>query len=70
MGGGKRSESRTKKMMYELIIKIQGSRLNDQRCDPDLIAKNETKDEEFFGFIFHSQSKRIDDQRCACPVKL
>jgi hypothetical protein len=49
-----------------LHLFLQKHRLNDQRCDPTIIAK--TREEQFFGMIFHSQSKRMDDQRCEMPA--
>ncbi|CAB4019589.1 G- -signaling modulator 2 isoform X1 [Paramuricea clavata] len=55
------------KEMFKLIEKLQENRLNDQRCDPNVISK--TKNEQFFAMIFHSQSKRMDDQRSELPVK-
>ena len=45
----------------------QEYRLDDQRCDPNVITK--TKDEQFFSMIFYHQSKRMDDQRSELPVK-
>ncbi|CAB3977992.1 G- -signaling modulator 2-like [Paramuricea clavata] len=54
--------------MFELIIKSQESRINDQRCDPDLIQQAPTvPDEDFFGLILRLQSNRIDEQRCSLP---
>lgn len=47
---------------------MQESRINDQRCDPDLIQKAPTvPDEDFFGLILRLQSNRIDEQRCSLP---
>lgn len=46
----------------------QESRINDQRCDPDLIQQAPTvPDEDFFGLILRLQSNRIDEQRCSLP---
>ena len=47
---------------------LQESRINDQRCDPDLIQQAPTvPDEDFFGLILRLQSNRIDEQRCSLP---
>ncbi|XP_028394628.1 G-protein-signaling modulator 1-like [Dendronephthya gigantea] len=55
------------KAMFKLIEKLQEYRLNDQRCDPQIIAK--TRDEQFFEMIFHYQSKRMNEQRAELPNK-
>lgn len=44
------------------------SRIDDQRCDPDLVQQAPTvPDEDFFGLIMRLQSNRIDEQRCSLP---
>lgn len=47
---------------------FQENRINDQRCDPDLVHQALTiQDEDFFGLILRLQSNRIDEQRCILP---
>ncbi|XP_048219112.1 G-protein-signaling modulator 2 isoform X2 [Perognathus longimembris pacificus] len=50
---------------FDILIKCQGSRLDDQRCAPPPAApKGPTvPDEDFFSLILHSQAKRMDEQR-------
>uniref|UniRef100_A0A8C5L5U2 G-protein-signaling modulator 2 n=1 Tax=Jaculus jaculus TaxID=51337 RepID=A0A8C5L5U2_JACJA len=50
---------------FDILIKCQGSRLDDQRCAPPPAAtKGPTvPDEDFFSLILRSQAKRMDEQR-------
>ncbi|XP_046845719.1 G-protein-signaling modulator 1-like [Xenia sp. Carnegie-2017] len=60
--------STTPEEMFEMIFKSQENRINDQRCDPDLVHQALTiQDEDFFGLILRLQSNRIDEQRCILP---
>ncbi|NWS29659.1 GPSM2 protein, partial [Polioptila caerulea] len=53
---------------FEILIKCQGSRLEDQRCAPPGAAKGPTvPDEDFFSLILRSQAKRMDEQRVHLP---
>ncbi|XP_012503954.1 PREDICTED: G-protein-signaling modulator 2 [Propithecus coquereli] len=50
---------------FDILIKCQGSRLDDQRCaPPPATTKGPTvPDEDFFSLILRSQAKRMDEQR-------
>ncbi|XP_015491873.1 G-protein-signaling modulator 2 isoform X4 [Parus major] len=53
---------------FDILIKCQGSRLDDQRCAPPGAAKGPTvPDEDFFSLILRSQAKRMDEQRVHLP---
>ncbi|XP_025943697.1 G-protein-signaling modulator 2 isoform X2 [Apteryx mantelli] len=53
---------------FDILIKCQGSRLDDQRCAPPSSAKGPTvPDEDFFSLILRSQAKRMDEQRVHLP---
>ncbi|XP_039929149.1 G-protein-signaling modulator 2 isoform X2 [Hirundo rustica] len=53
---------------FDILIKCQGSRLDDQRCAPPGTAKGPTvPDEDFFSLILRSQAKRMDEQRVHLP---
>ncbi|KAM7161656.1 G-protein-signaling modulator 2 isoform 4-T8 [Macrochelys suwanniensis] len=54
---------------FDILIKCQGSRLDDQRCAPPSTAtKGPTvPDEDFFSLILRSQAKRMDEQRVPLP---
>ncbi|XP_029473914.1 G-protein-signaling modulator 2 isoform X1 [Rhinatrema bivittatum] len=57
---------------FDMLIKCQGSRLDDQRCaPPPPAAKGRTvPDEDFFSLILRSQEKRMDEQRVTLPSTL
>ncbi|XP_069497956.1 G-protein-signaling modulator 2 isoform X2 [Ambystoma mexicanum] len=57
---------------FDMLIKCQGSRLDDQRCAPPLPAtKGPTvPDEDFFSLILRSQAKRLDEQRVTLPSNM
>ncbi|KAJ1170962.1 hypothetical protein NDU88_002833 [Pleurodeles waltl] len=57
---------------FDMLIKCQGSRLDDQRCAPPLPAtKGPTvPDEDFFSLILRSQAKRMDEQRVTLPSNM
>ncbi|XP_034979109.1 G-protein-signaling modulator 2 isoform X5 [Zootoca vivipara] len=57
---------------FDILIKYQGSRLDDQRCAPPPInTKGPTvPDEDFFSLILRSQGKRMDEQRVFLPSDL
>ncbi|KAL7984861.1 hypothetical protein Chor_003431 [Crotalus horridus] len=57
---------------FDILIKCQGSRLDDQRCEPPPnIPKGPTvPDEDFFSLILRSQEKRMDEQRVFPPSNL
>ncbi|MGH0139531.1 UNVERIFIED_CONTAM: hypothetical protein FKN15_022120 [Acipenser sinensis] len=54
---------------FDMLVKCQGSRLDDQRCAPPAPApKGPTvPDEDFFSLIMRSQAKRMDEQRVTLP---
>ncbi|KAG7457204.1 hypothetical protein MATL_G00244030 [Megalops atlanticus] len=54
---------------FDMLVKCQGSRLDDQRCArPPPAAKGPTvPDEDFFSLILRSQAKRMDEQRVTLP---
>ncbi|XP_027649133.1 G-protein-signaling modulator 2 isoform X2 [Falco peregrinus] len=53
---------------FDILIKCQGSRLDDQRCAPPSPVKGPTvPDEDFFSLILRSQAKRMDEQRVHLP---
>lgn len=53
---------------FDMLVKCQGSRLNDQRCAPPAPARGPTvPDEDFFSLILRSQAKRMDEQRVTLP---
>ncbi|XP_036377059.1 G-protein-signaling modulator 2-like isoform X2 [Megalops cyprinoides] len=54
---------------FDMLVKCQGSRLDDQRCAAPLPApKGPTvPDEDFFSLIMRSQAKRMDEQRVTLP---
>ncbi|XP_030352039.1 G-protein-signaling modulator 2 isoform X4 [Strigops habroptila] len=53
---------------FDILVKCQSSRLDDQRCAPPSPAKGPTvPDEDFFSLILRSQAKRMDEQRVHLP---
>uniref|UniRef100_A0A8D3BFX8 G-protein-signaling modulator 2-like n=1 Tax=Scophthalmus maximus TaxID=52904 RepID=A0A8D3BFX8_SCOMX len=57
-------------VFFDMLVKCQGSRLNDQRCaaPPSSSPPSPTKgptvpDEDFFSLILRSQSNRMEEQR-------
>ncbi|KAM6327074.1 G-protein-signaling modulator 2 isoform 2-T3 [Podargus strigoides] len=53
---------------FDILVKCQSSRLDDQRCAPPSSAKGPTvPDEDFFSLILRSQAKRMDEQRVHLP---
>ncbi|XP_053106323.1 G-protein-signaling modulator 2 isoform X2 [Hemicordylus capensis] len=66
------SNSEPEDDFFDILIKCQGSRLEDQRCaPPPSIAKGPTvPDEDFFSLILRSQGKRMDEQRVFLPSAL
>ncbi|KAH0618359.1 hypothetical protein JD844_017474 [Phrynosoma platyrhinos] len=57
---------------FDILVKCQGSRLDDQRCaPPPNITKGPTvPDDDFFSLILRSQGKRMDEQRVLLPSGL
>ncbi|XDV27978.1 hypothetical protein PO909_031412 [Leuciscus waleckii] len=49
--------------------RMEGSRLDDQRCAPPLPSTRgpTVPDEDFFSLIMRSQAKRMDEQRVTLP---
>ncbi|XP_061539503.1 G-protein-signaling modulator 2-like isoform X2 [Phycodurus eques] len=56
-------------VFFDMLVKCQGSRLNDQRCAaPPFATRGQTvPDEEFFSLILRSQSNRMEEQRVGLP---
>ncbi|XP_020793737.1 G-protein-signaling modulator 2-like isoform X2 [Boleophthalmus pectinirostris] len=56
-------------VFFDMLVKCQGSRLNDQRCAaPSSSNKGPTvPDEDFFSLIMRSQSNRMEEQRVMAP---
>ncbi|XP_069560867.1 G-protein-signaling modulator 2-like isoform X2 [Brachyistius frenatus] len=56
-------------VFFDMLVKCQGSRLNDQRCAaPASTTKGPTiPDEDFFSLILRSQSNRMEEQRVPPP---
>ncbi|XP_017350730.1 G-protein-signaling modulator 2 isoform X1 [Ictalurus punctatus] len=54
---------------FDMLVKSQGSRLDEQRCAPPpaLIHGPTIPDEDFFSLIVRSQSKRMNEQRVTLP---
>ncbi|XP_073449037.1 G-protein-signaling modulator 2 isoform X1 [Aquarana catesbeiana] len=50
---------------FDMLVKCQGSRLDDQRCAPPPPPKKgpTVPDEDFFSLIQRAQAKRMDEQR-------
>uniref|UniRef100_A0A3B5LD44 Uncharacterized protein n=1 Tax=Xiphophorus couchianus TaxID=32473 RepID=A0A3B5LD44_9TELE len=59
-------------VFFDMLVKCQGSRLNDQRCPaPISKAKGPTvPNEDFFSLILRSQSNRMEEQRVAAPPRV
>ncbi|GCC32006.1 hypothetical protein chiPu_0010466 [Chiloscyllium punctatum] len=57
---------------FEMLVKCQGARLNDQRCaPPQTVHKSITvPDEDFFSLVLRSQAKRMNEQRVALPSNM
>ncbi|KAM7409814.1 hypothetical protein PAMA_001355 [Pampus argenteus] len=56
-------------VFFDMLVKCQGSRLNDQRCAaPPSVTRGPTvPDEDFFSLILRSQSNRMEEQRVLPP---
>lgn len=55
---------------FDMLVKCQGSRLDDQRCAPPTappVRGPTVPDEDFFSLIMRSQAKRMDEQRVTLP---
>uniref|UniRef100_A0A8C1ISS7 G-protein-signaling modulator 2 n=1 Tax=Cyprinus carpio TaxID=7962 RepID=A0A8C1ISS7_CYPCA len=54
---------------FDMLVKCQGSRLDDQRCAPPPPSSRgpTVPDEDFFSLIMRSQAKRMDEQRVSLP---
>uniref|UniRef100_A0A3P8N6K3 G protein signaling modulator 2, like n=1 Tax=Astatotilapia calliptera TaxID=8154 RepID=A0A3P8N6K3_ASTCA len=52
-------------VFFDMLVKCQGSRLNDQRCaaPPPTTKASTVPDEDFFSLILRSQSNRMEEQR-------
>ncbi|XP_054458370.1 G-protein-signaling modulator 2-like [Anoplopoma fimbria] len=56
-------------VFFDMLVKCQGSRLNDQRCaaPPSKTKGTTVPDEDFFSLILRSQSNRMEEQRVLPP---
>ncbi|XP_078141634.1 G-protein-signaling modulator 2-like isoform X3 [Centroberyx gerrardi] len=56
-------------VFFDMLVKCQGSRLNDQRCAaPPPTTKGPTvPDEDFLSLILRSQANRMEEQRVLLP---
>ncbi|CAB1323951.1 unnamed protein product [Coregonus sp. 'balchen'] len=57
-------------IFFDMLVKCQGSRLNDQRCaeiPPPSTRGPTVPDEDFFSLILRSQANRLDEQRVPPP---
>ncbi|KAM9797356.1 G-protein-signaling modulator 2-like isoform X2 [Syngnathus typhle] len=56
-------------VFFDMLVKCQGSRLNDQRCaaPPSATRGPTVPDEDFFSLILRSQSNRMEEQRVVPP---
>ncbi|XP_062336533.1 G-protein-signaling modulator 2 isoform X1 [Osmerus eperlanus] len=65
------SDSEPDDDFFDMLVKCQGSRLDDQRCaPPPPPARGPTvPDEDFFSLIMRSQAKRMDEQRVTLPSR-
>ncbi|KAM9848460.1 G-protein-signaling modulator 2-like [Aulostomus maculatus] len=56
-------------VFFDMLVKCQGSRLNDQRCaaPPSATRGPTVPDEDFFSLILRSQSNRMEEQRVLPP---
>lgn len=63
------AEPESEEVFFDMIVKCQGSRLNDQRCAaPSSASRGPTvPDEDFFSLIMRSQSNRMEEQRVPLP---
>lgn len=52
--------------LYEMVLRSQSHRIEDQRSEPPPNAPT-VPDEDFFGLILRLQSNRMDDQRSSAP---
>ncbi|XP_061594649.1 G-protein-signaling modulator 2-like isoform X2 [Cololabis saira] len=59
-------------VFFDMLVKCQGSRLNDQRCAaPPSASKGHTvPTEDFFSLILRSQSNRMEEQRVPPPPNI
>ncbi|KAM6921027.1 G-protein-signaling modulator 2-like [Xenentodon cancila] len=59
-------------VFFDMLVKCQGSRLNDQRCAaPPSSTKGQTvPNEDFFSLILRSQSNRMEEQRVPPPSSI
>nr|XP_032814728.1 G-protein-signaling modulator 2-like isoform X2 [Petromyzon marinus] len=57
---------------FDMLIRCQGSRLDDQRCAPPPEAPRgpTVPDEDFLSLIQRTQAKRLDEQRVSLPPGL
>nr|XP_046246794.1 G-protein-signaling modulator 2-like isoform X2 [Scatophagus argus] len=56
-------------VFFDMLVKCQGSRLNDQRCaaPPSANKGSTVPDDDFFSLILRSQSNRMEEQRVLLP---
>lgn len=57
-------------VFFDMLVKCQGSRLNDQRCAaPTSAARGPTvPNNDFYSLILRSQSNRMEEQRVPAPA--
>ncbi|XP_033119139.1 G-protein-signaling modulator 2-like [Anneissia japonica] len=56
---------------FDMLIRCQGTRIEDQRTDaPERVRAPTVPDEDFFSLISRVQSQRLEEQRCDLPESL
>uniref|UniRef100_A0A8L0DW51 G-protein-signaling modulator 2 n=1 Tax=Oncorhynchus mykiss TaxID=8022 RepID=A0A8L0DW51_ONCMY len=55
-------------VFFDMLVKCQGSRLNDQRSTVPPLPTSTVPDEDFLSLILRSQANRMDEQRVPLPL--
>ncbi|XP_056131633.1 G-protein-signaling modulator 2-like isoform X2 [Lampris incognitus] len=64
------SDDPTDDVFFDMLVKCQGSRLDDQRCaaPPSPTKGSTVPDEDFVSLILRSQANRMEEQRVLLPA--